>query len=79
MDALIKLRKKIAQDSIQERGVMSQTHRYYTRAHQMKLVPPIHDGNYLESPTRQAPPQELAATMGLPVAPALQVTSLQEN
>lgn len=79
MDAVIKLRKKIAQDSIQERGVMRQTHRYYTRPHQMKAVPPIHDGNYLESPTRQTPPQELAATMGLPVAPALQVASLQEN
>lgn len=70
MDAVIKLRKKIAQDTLQESRVMSQTHRYYTKPHQMKVVPSIHDGKYLESPARQAPSKELAA---------LQIASNQEN
>lgn len=53
MDAIVKLRKKIANESIQERQLTEQTHRYYSRPHAMKSVPEIHDGVYLESPARQ--------------------------
>lgn len=48
MDALVKLRKKIGNDSLQERDQLEQTHRYYSRMHNAKLVPSIHDGQYLE-------------------------------
>lgn len=75
IDAIIKLRKKIADNSLQERGAMSQTHRYYTINHQMKVIPPVHDGNYLESPTRQAANQELVAPIQLPIASEMQVVS----
>ncbi|WP_017295648.1 photosynthetic/respiratory NAD(P)H-quinone oxidoreductase subunit K [Geminocystis herdmanii] len=67
-DAVIKLRKKVANESIQERGkIQSQTHRYYSTTHNMKVVAPILDGKYLRSETRKNPPAELAAAMGLPV------------
>ncbi|MBW4471938.1 MAG: NADH dehydrogenase subunit K [Stenomitos rutilans HA7619-LM2] len=71
IDAIIKLRKKIANESIQERGVLRQTHRYYSTTHTMKAVEPILTGQYLQSETREAPPIELREAMGLPVPPAL--------
>lgn len=71
IDAIIKLRKKIANESIQERGILRQTHRYYSTTHTMKAVEPILTGEYLQSATREAPPKELREAMGLPVPPAL--------
>jgi NAD(P)H-quinone oxidoreductase subunit K len=74
-DAIIKLRKKIANQSLQERSaVLEQTHRYYSTTHNMKAVAPILTGQYLQSATRQAPPKELTEAMGMPVSPALQAT-----
>ncbi len=72
MDAIVKLRKKIANEDMRERGKLLQTHRYYSTTHQMKPVPPILTGKYLESPSRKQPPQQLAEAMGMPVPPALQ-------
>nr|WP_281250747.1 hypothetical protein [Hydrococcus rivularis] len=41
----MKLRKKIADRSIQERvASMQPTHRYHSIAHKMKAILPIHDG-----------------------------------
>ena len=71
IDAIIKLRKKIANESIQERGDLRQTHRYYSTTHTMKAVDPILTGQYMQSDTRDMPPRELAEAMGLPVPPAL--------
>nr|WP_150109043.1 photosynthetic/respiratory NAD(P)H-quinone oxidoreductase subunit K [Stanieria cyanosphaera] len=74
-DAIIKLRKKIANQSLQERSaVLEQTHRYYSTTHNMKAVAPILTGQYLQSATRQAPPKELTEAIGMPVSPALQAT-----
>ncbi len=70
IDAIIKLRKKISNESIQERGDLRQTHRYYSTTHTMKAVAPILTGQYLQSGTREAPPRELMEAMGLPVPPA---------
>ena len=67
-DAVIKLRKKIANESMQERAQLESTHRFYTRKHGMETVDPILTGTYLESGTREAPPKELMAAMGMPVA-----------
>jgi len=78
MDAIIKLRKKIANDSMQERGRTLPTHRYYTVKHKMKPTSPILTGKYLQSPTRNVPPQELAEAMGMPIPPALQSAQKEE-
>lgn len=72
IDAIIKLRKKISNESIQERGELRQTHRYYSTTHSMQSVEPILTGTYLQSATREAPPKELMEVMGLPIAPSLQ-------
>ncbi len=77
MDAIIKLRKKISNDSIQERSKLQQVHRYYSTPHKMKVVPDILTGKYLQAPTREAPPQELAEAFGLPV-PALEAAKQEE-
>lgn len=77
-DAIIKLRKKMANESMQEYGKMGQTHRFHTVAHKMKPVEPILNGTYLQSATRQAPPKELQEAIGLPVVPALMATQKQE-
>ncbi len=78
MDAIVKLRKKIAAEEMLERGNLQQTHRYHTTTHKMKPVPEIHTGQYLEKPSRQAPPAELAAAIGMPVPPALQMADLRK-
>ena len=79
IDAVIKLRKKIANDSLQERGNLQKTHRYYTRSHNMKPVEPILTGQYLASATRQTPPKQLTEAIGMPVPPALLTEPTQEK
>jgi len=79
IDAIIKLRKKIANEAVQERGLVGQTHRYYTRSHNMKPVPQIHTGEYLRAATRQSPPKELMQAMGMPVSPALEEVQKEES
>ncbi|MBO1347411.1 MAG: photosynthetic/respiratory NAD(P)H-quinone oxidoreductase subunit K [Hormoscilla sp. GUM202] len=78
IDAIVKLRKKIANDSLQERERLGQTNRYYSITHQMKVVEPILTGEYLKSESRQAPPQQLTEAMGMPVPPALASTEKEE-
>ncbi len=71
-DAIIKPRKKVSNESLQERAkVLEQTHRYYSTRHNMKAVEPILTGKYVQSETRQAPPRELAEAMGMPM-PAIE-------
>lgn len=79
MDAIIKLRKKIANDSIQERDVIKQTHRYYSTTHKMKPVPQILTGKYIQSATRSTPPKELTEAIGMPVPPALLTSQAQQE
>ncbi len=64
-DAVIKLRKKVGNEALAERGNLQQTHRYCTVNHQMKAVAPIVDGKYLASETQK---KALAAAAGLPMA-----------
>ncbi|RUR76714.1 NADH-quinone oxidoreductase subunit NuoB [Chlorogloeopsis fritschii PCC 9212] len=78
IDGIIKLRKKIANESIQERQVTQQTHRYHSISHQMKVVSPINDGQYLKIPQREAPPKELIEAVGLPL-PLLQQETITEE
>ena len=77
-DAIIKLRKKVSNEALQERAaVLEQTHRYYSTRHNMKMVEPIHTGKYVQSETRQAPPKELAEAMGMPF-PKLESAATEE-
>ena len=78
MDAIVKLRKKIAAEDMTERDVLAQTHRFHTINHALQPVPQVTTGKYLESETRLAPPQELAAAIGMPVPPALQTAALKQ-
>jgi NAD(P)H-quinone oxidoreductase subunit K len=64
-DAVIKLRKKVGNEALAERGNLQQTHRYCTVSHEMKAVAPIVDGKYLASETQK---KALAAAAGLPMA-----------
>jgi len=79
IDAIIKLRKKIANDSLQERAKLQQVHRYHSVTHKMKVVEPILTGQYLQSEERQAPTKELAEAIGMPVPPALQASQTQKE
>jgi NAD(P)H-quinone oxidoreductase subunit K len=66
-DAVIKLRKKVGNEALAERGKLLPTHRYTTIEHAFKQVAPIVDGRYLRAETQQA---ALAAAAGLPLAAA---------
>ena len=73
MDAIVKLRKKMAAEDIRQLGNKMPTHRYYTVEHELKPVPEILTGKYLEAETRQAPPPELAAMYGIEIPDAMKV------
>ncbi|MEB3351680.1 MAG: NADH dehydrogenase subunit K [Cyanobacteriota bacterium] len=62
-DAVIKLRKKVGNEALAERGNLRPTHRYYTVPHQLRPVAPIITGAYLQAETQKA---ALAAATGLP-------------
>jgi NAD(P)H-quinone oxidoreductase subunit K len=79
IDAIIKLRKKISNESVQERGLTVQTHRYHTVSHDLNIVPDILTGKYLQAESRQAPPRELMEAMGMPITPALQEVEKEES
>ncbi len=51
-DAVIKLRKKVANESISERSKITQTHRYLTVPHNMKRVDSKVNGQYLNAKTQ---------------------------
>jgi NAD(P)H-quinone oxidoreductase subunit K len=50
---VIKLRKKVGNEALQERGKLLPTHRYYTVSHRMTAVEPIIDGRYLRAESQQ--------------------------
>ena len=78
-DAIVKLRKKVANESIEERAtIRHQSHRYYSIKHDMKALPPILTGKYVASPTRQAPPRKLTEAMGMPLPPALETLNQEK-
>jgi NAD(P)H-quinone oxidoreductase subunit K len=53
-DAVIKLRKKVGDESLAERRKHQQIHRYFTISHQMKAVDPQITGAYLRAETQKA-------------------------
>ena len=71
-DAVIKLRKKVGDEAIGERGKLQQTHRYRTVEHRMTAVEPIVDGRYLRAETQQKALAAAEAVSPLNLAPAEQ-------
>ena len=55
-DAVIKLRKKVGNESILERTKTEQTHRYITSDHEMNLVFSENTGEYLNKTSAKAIP-----------------------
>ncbi len=53
-DAVIKLRKKVGNESFVERKQKSPTHRYFTIPHKMKRIDPLITGSYLNAKTQKA-------------------------
>ena len=53
-DAVIKLRKKVGNESILERSKAEQTHRYLTIEHDMKLVFSENNGKYLNKKAKKS-------------------------
>lgn len=66
-DAVIKLRKKVGNEALAERGRRRPTHRYVTVPHQLRQVEPQITGAYLRAETQRA---ALAASAALPVGAA---------
>jgi NAD(P)H-quinone oxidoreductase subunit K len=64
-DAVIKLRKKVGNESFVERHRLKATHRYCTVPHQLRPVAPLITGAYLAAETQVA---ALAAAAALPLA-----------
>jgi NAD(P)H-quinone oxidoreductase subunit K len=53
-DAVIKLRKKVGDESLAERRKHQQTHRYFTVSHRMKRVEAQVTGSYLRADSQRA-------------------------
>jgi NAD(P)H-quinone oxidoreductase subunit K len=71
-DAVIKLRKKVGNEALAERGRLRPSHRYVTIPHQLKPVNPINTGLYLRAESQQA---ALAASAALPMGAAAPVAA----
>lgn len=63
-DAIVKLRKKVGNESLAERDVGQPAHRYFTVSHQLKRIAPAVTGQYLQADTQQA---ALSAGQTLPL------------
>ncbi len=63
-DAVIKLRKKVGNESIAERAKASQSHRYCTITHNMKIVDQAINGKYLNA---QSQKESLQPGVGYPL------------
>ncbi len=53
-DAVIKLRKKVGNESFVERGQKAPNHRYFTIPHKMKRIEPLVTGSYLNAKSQKA-------------------------
>jgi len=53
-DAVIKLRKKVGNESFTEREKIAPKHRYFTISHKMKRIDPLVTGSYLNAESQKA-------------------------
>lgn len=76
IDAIIKLRKKVAQETVQNQSKATSQQRCYTLLHKLKLVPATHIGTYEQTLPRQLTNMALNTNLQSPVEEILQ-TSVQ--
>jgi hypothetical protein len=74
LDAVIKLRKKVANESVADRRQLQQTHRYCTVQHSMQRIDPAVTGAYLRAETQVAALKP-GAGLAMPDLPASQPES----
>jgi len=74
-DAVIKLRKKVANESVADRRQLQQTHRYCTVQHSMQRIDPAVTGAYLRAETQMAALKP-GAGLAMPDLPASQPESV---
>lgn len=71
-DAVTKLRKKVAQETSQDKENCKQTQRYFTLSHRLKPVPSVYTGKYDQELIRRAPDNEIDNSLDLPLERILQ-------
>lgn len=71
IDAVIKLRKKVSQENVQDKTNIIQEKRFFSIKHKLKPVPAIHTGEYQQDILRRAPGAILSNSMQIPSEEAL--------
>ena len=72
IDAVIKLRKKVGQETAHEKALFKQSQRSFSLSHRLKPVPAVHTGNYDQKQLRQLPGTEIDMSLELPLERILQ-------
>ena len=72
IDAVIKLRKKVGQESAHEKKYYAQSQRCFTMSHRFKPVLPIHTGTYDQQTLRRTPGNEIDTSLEYPLERILQ-------
>jgi NAD(P)H-quinone oxidoreductase subunit K len=72
IDAVIKLRKKVGQESAHEKTNYKQSQRCFTLSHRLKPVLPIHTGTYDQQTLRRTPGNEMGTSLESPFERILQ-------
>jgi NAD(P)H-quinone oxidoreductase subunit K len=78
IDAVIKLRKKVGQESANDKANFKQSQRCFSITHRLKPVPATHTGTYDQQTVRRAPANEIDSCLELPLERILP-TSLQSS
>ena len=74
IDAIIKLRKKVAQETVSEKFLIKQQHRCCSLIHKLKFVPAIHLGIYEQTLPRQLTKMALNTKIESPIDEILQTS-----
>jgi NAD(P)H-quinone oxidoreductase subunit K len=72
IDAVIKLRKKIGQESAYEKSLFKQSQRCFSLTHRLEPVPAIHTGNYDQKILRRIPDNDIDMSLDVPLERILQ-------
>jgi NAD(P)H-quinone oxidoreductase subunit K len=72
IDAVIKLRKKVGQESAHEKKNYAQSQRCFTISHHLKTVLPVHTGTYDQQILRRTPGSEINTSLEYPLERILQ-------
>nr|YP_009258368.1 27 kDa subunit of NADH-ubiquinone oxidoreductase [Spirogyra maxima]ANI25277.1 27 kDa subunit of NADH-ubiquinone oxidoreductase [Spirogyra maxima] len=63
IDAVIKLRKKVSQETAQDKQNIKQEKRFFSIKHKLRTVPAIHTGEYISDILRRAPGATLTSNL----------------